>query len=333
MSDAAGTWPPGPEGNFEQYRQKVLRLLKYLEEFVKLKGATPVLDVARYVDDGLLLWFNDLPRTDGVFCQAWEEPPEGQADFWLSVQKQDLPACPPLDPDVEPWVEVADVQASDGPEPRLSATAYLPVAPAKPESPSSEPNAEDDGNEEPQPHVSQHKLEEHPEVSEAWKRYLAKWRPWAREHARRASVQRVYASLYSAYQKQKRFGEAYELVVGLGLLSSNRHEGQRVRRHVVAAQAQLDFDAKRGVISLRCPPHRRGPGCVSRTSFLSLTKGLCPKPTWLSKNSLGWSATPFGIGLKWTRCFRSWANSIPPAPGPQFLSNLEPRRTRGWPDS
>ena len=329
MSDAAGTWPPGPEGNFEQYRQKVLRLLKYLEEFVKLKGATPVLDVARYVDDGLLLWFNDLPRTDGVFCQAWEEPPEGQADFWLSVQKQDLPACPPLDPDVEPWVEVADVQASDGPEPRLSATAYLPVAPAKPESPSSEPNAEDDGNEEPQPHVSQHKLEEHPEVSEAWKRYLAKWRPWAREHARRASVQRVYASLYSAYQKQKRFGEAYELVVGLGLLSSNRHEGQRVRRHVVAAQAQLDFDAKRGVISLRCPPPPEGARLRIEDEFLEPDERPLPEAYLAVQEQLGLVGDAIWDRAQMDPVLRSWANSIPPAPGPQFLSNLEPPADAG----
>ncbi len=324
MSDVADTRSPGPEGNFERYREKVLALLKYLEEFVKLKSATPVLEVSRYADDGLLLWFHELPKTNGVFCQAWEQPPEGQADLWLSVQKQDLPTYPPLDPDLEPWVEMADVQRSDGPEPRLRTTAYLPVVAVAPEDPSLESDAKVGGDGEPQPQVSQHKLEDHPEVSEAWQRYLPKWRPWAREHARRASVQRVYASLYSAYQKQKRLGEAYELIVGLGLFSSHQGEGRRVRRHVVAAQAQLDFDAKRGVISLRCPPPPEGARVRIEDEFLEPDERPLPEAYRLAQEHLGLVGDAIWDRAQMDEVLRSWANSIPPAPGPQFSGNLEP---------
>jgi hypothetical protein len=113
----------------EKYRPRVLQLLRFLEEYVKLKGASPVRDVAQYANDGLVLWFDELPRENAVTCQAWAVPAEGQSDLWLRVQKQDLPPCPKLPDGLEPWVELTEVQRSGGPEPQLRSVAFLPVPP------------------------------------------------------------------------------------------------------------------------------------------------------------------------------------------------------------
>lgn len=52
--------------------------------------------------------------------------------------------------------------------------------------------------------------------------------------------------MFAIHQSQLRLGEAYELVLGLGLLTWQTPSGQRVRRHLVVADASLDFEPKQG---------------------------------------------------------------------------------------
>jgi hypothetical protein len=63
-------------------------------------------------------------------------------------------------------------------------------------------------------------------------------------------VQQVYGNLFSIYQQQKRLGESFELRIGLGLLSWQTPTGERIYRHIIAGQANINFDANRGVISV-----------------------------------------------------------------------------------
>ena len=63
-------------------------------------------------------------------------------------------------------------------------------------------------------------------------------------------MQRVYTRLFSIYQKQQRLGEQYEVVLGLGLLSWKTSEGHHIRRHIVTAQTDLQFELSRGIISV-----------------------------------------------------------------------------------
>ena len=52
------------------------------------------------------------------------------------------------------------------------------------------------------------------------------------------------------YQKQKRLGESFEVVIGAGLLTWQPPHGVEVKRHVVVAQASVEFDESTGVISI-----------------------------------------------------------------------------------
>jgi hypothetical protein len=95
-------------------------------------------------------------------------------------------------------------------------------------------------------------LSEHPEVGRAWEAYLVRdWRPWKEQHARWQDVQDAYARLFATNQDLQRLGEDYELVVGFGYLTWRHASGYVVRRHLLVAQAALDFDAARGVFSVR----------------------------------------------------------------------------------
>lgn len=312
--------------DLDQYREKVVKLLRYLEEYVKLRGASAILDVAKYADDGLLLWFHELPKTKVIVCQAWPDATDEQTDLWLRVPKQDLPPYPALPNDLEPWVELAEVQRSGGAEPQLRPIAYLPVPPPGSEKPEQQPEEAAEEGEETQPKVWQHRIEDHPELQKVWQRYLVGWRPWSEEHARKAAIQRVYASLYSAYQKQKRFGEAYELVVGLGLLNHQQQRGQRVRRHVLAAQAEVEFDSKKGVISLRCPPPPDGARVQAEDEFLDPEQRPLPEAYEALREQLRLLGDAIWDRTQIDSILRGWANSIPPAPSPQYAEMLTPPR-------
>lgn len=306
---------------FEKYRPRVLQLLRFLEGYVKLKSASPVRDVAQFANDGLVLWFADLPRENAIFCQAWSEPAEGQSDLWLRVQKQELPPCPPVPEELEPWVDLSEVQRSGGPRPKLRAVAFLPFPPVDSEDAGGgSPGGEDDAD--PQRNqVWQHRIEEHPEVPDRWQAYLERWDRWSQDHARKSAIQRVYASLYSAYQKHKRMGEEYELIVGLGLLIRDQARGPAIRRHTLAAQAVLEFDAKKGIISLRCPPVPGG-AHVQPEDFLEPDEA----PLREAHAELEDGLSVLGDAI-WDRAqllpiLRGWANSIPPSPGPTFSDAL-----------
>jgi len=64
------------------------------------------------------------------------------------------------------------------------------------------------------------RLEDSPGIKAQWERYVeSQWWPWAIEERCLQPVQSIYNELFAAYQNQERLGEAYEVVVGVGLLA------------------------------------------------------------------------------------------------------------------
>lgn len=68
------------------------------------------------------------------------------------------------------------------------------------------------------------------------------------------SVHKVYSKLFAIHQEQLRLGEEYELVLALGLLTWQTPSGQRVRRHLIVANAVLEFEARLGKFTVRPLP-------------------------------------------------------------------------------
>ena len=184
-------------------RDKAARLFTYLKEFVQLRWV-PIRDCSNYES---VLWFHQVPREQGCFSVAWGSPREDD-DVWLEVRKQSEPRCPPIPQACQRWVDPAEVSDSEQ-EPELKPVIAAPSLNA-----SSEPAGELEGP------PSFLKLEDHPQVQEQWLRYLIEqWNPWAERHRRWESVQRIYGELFSMHSRQKRLGEEYELLLGLGLLT------------------------------------------------------------------------------------------------------------------
>jgi hypothetical protein len=211
--------------NPDELRDKAVRLFTYLKEVCQLRFVV-VRDCRNYDQ---LLWFNDIPREPECFCIAWNGPTEAN-DSWIEVRRSLEPPCPTVPQACQEWTSSAELANSAG-TPALRERILAPVRDGEP--------------------PSYIELSQRPDVHEKWRDYVeTKWVEWAKVHRRWKSVQQVYGKLFSIYQQQKRLGESFELRIGLGLLSWQTPTGERVYRHILAGQANISFDANRGIISV-----------------------------------------------------------------------------------
>jgi hypothetical protein len=221
---------------------KVTRLLDYLLRLASLRTRL-IRDIAEYEK---VLWLSSVPHERGCFTQAWGRDEEHEPDEWLEVQNRREPELPTVPAQCENWVDLTALRnKSDLPELLSEITRQVP-----------NPDWRDESDEpETIPHTED--LQDHPEVQRAWDRYVEqKWLPWTEEHNTWESIHKAYSSLFAIHQEQLRLGEEYELVLGLGLLTWQTPTGQRVRRHLIAADALLEFEARLGNFTVR--PHTEG---------------------------------------------------------------------------
>lgn len=228
--------------NFQGDNEKAIRLIDFLLRLAQLR-AKLIRDIADYQK---VLWVWSIPHERGCFTRAWGRDEEDGSDEWLEVQNRREPELPDVPPQCKDWVNLSALRNKNClPEliPEITRQNLLP----------------DWGEDSDQPKTILHtdRLEDHPEVQQAWERYLQdKWLPWTEEHNTWQKVHEVYSALFAIHQEQLRLGEEYELVLGLGLLTWQTPNGQRVRRHLVVADANLEFEARLGRFTVR--PHADG---------------------------------------------------------------------------
>ncbi len=222
-------------GTTDPTRERAIALFRFLKELTELRSKT-IRTVDQYDE---VLWLADLPREAEVTCAAWGSSDDAAVtETWIEIRRPDLPPAPQPDPELQAWLVSEQVQDSSGEMPELRDGIQFRIESGPGEDP---PDA---------PFVPR-RIEDFPEIKTKWEQYVEdEWWPWAERDRRMQRVQRVYASLYSIYQKQQRLGEQYEVVLGLGLLSWKPLHQHEIRRHLVTAQTSLRFDATRGVIAV-----------------------------------------------------------------------------------
>ncbi len=221
-------------------RSKIIRLVDYLTRLASLRTKT-IRDIADYERT---LWIADIPCEKGCFTLAWGRDEEFEPDVWVEVQNQREPELPGVPEKCEDWVERSSLRnKADLPE--LLSEITIEV-----ENPDWV-----EGSDEPEYIWRTERIQDHPGVQQTWGRYVEdKWLSWMEEHNRWESIHQVYSALFAIHQEQIRLGEEYELVLGLGLLTWKPPTGQRVCRHLIVANAFLEFEARLGKFTVRPMP-------------------------------------------------------------------------------
>ncbi len=214
---------PLPGGETEEVvRDRAIRLFTFLREYTQLR----VRSLRTTESYEHVIWLADVPSGPGCFSAAAARE-EKDAEVWVEVHRPDLEAPPPPPADLAPWLDPDRLADSSAATPPLVGASAAAVA--------------GDGG----AFVSQ------PWLRRAYDEYVERhWRPWAERDRVCQEQQRIYTELYRLHQLQQRFGEAYEVVVGIGLLAWRTPSGAMIDRHLVVAQTDVRFDAERGVITV-----------------------------------------------------------------------------------
>lgn len=211
-------------------REKATRLIDYLIKLASLQTKT-IRDIDEYSQ---ILWIKDIPHKKGCFTQAWGPNSEYDEDIWIEVQLPNEPILPSVPPICSEWIDLVKIhETSHNPE-LLESIIRQIVNPQWAE-----------GSDSPEFINQTIQLEDHKEVQLVWANYLEqKWIPWAELHKDWESIFNTYSILFSMNQTLLKQGEDFDIILGLGLLSWQTPSNQHVRRHLIIANSQLEFEAK-----------------------------------------------------------------------------------------
>lgn len=226
---------------FEQ-KDKTIRLLDYLHAVASL-NTNLIRDVSEYEN---VLWLSAIPHEPGCHTQAWGRDEGCEPDDWIVVQSRREPELPAVPVQCNDWVSQESLRVKND----------LPVLVPHIIRQIQNPDWLE-GSDQPEIIHREENLEDYPEIKREWENYVKnKWLTWSELHNKWEKVHKIYSELFSIYQSQRRLGEEYELVLGLGLLTWRTPTGQQVRRHTVVADAVLDFEVGPGKFTVR--PHTEG---------------------------------------------------------------------------
>src|SRR5579884_1130932 len=204
---------PLPGGEVaEEIRDRAVRLFTFLREYTQLRvRSIRTTDAYEQV-----VWLSEIPQAAGCYCSALTR-----------TQK-----------DAEIWVEIHQPDPQPPPDPPFALRACLDLSLLGDSSQEAPPLADGAATLEP-------------ELRLAYETYVDRfWRPWAEADRVLQHQQRIYTDLFRLHHLQQRFGEAYEVVMGIGLLAWRTPSGATIHRHLIVAQTDVRFDPERAVITV-----------------------------------------------------------------------------------
>ena len=277
-------------------------LFEFLKSFNKLKRR-PQLNIKSYEE---VIWFYDLPKEKECYSITYHMDSEKvHFDKWIEIKKPKRNPCPKPPEKIEPWLK-GNKYDKHTEEPQL--LKYRIQDPPTNFRETTYENMEAD----------RVLLEDHPEIKQIFENYLnQKWIPWALEEKRLESVLETYNRLYKIYNTQSFQGEVYELVLGLGFLSTKNEKGSDIRRHIVTTPVFIDFNSTTGTLTV-------GPG--EQAVGLSLEMDMLrdserPKNCDEINQQLSDLNNDFWVKEEFDNNLKSWLNSYDP--NGQFFKDFE----------
>ena len=216
---------------------KVIRLIDFLVRLTSIRSKIER-DISQYE---CVVWISSLPNDKNCYTRAWGSSAEHDEDEWLEVQSIREPVMPSVPEICKGWVD-PDTLQNYSELPNINHKTILEI----------KNPLWHEGSDEALTIERNVVLDDFPEVKKTWEKYLQEeWKVWSEKHSEWGKVHAVYSNLFSIYQQQLRLGEEYELVLGIGLLNWLTPTNQKIRRHLVIADAQLEFEANLGKFTVR----------------------------------------------------------------------------------
>jgi very-short-patch-repair endonuclease len=222
------------ESDDQQKHDRLARarsLFEFLGRAQQLKTA-PVRSTESY---HTVLWFSDLPEHRAVSSAHRSSDLDPAAPlFTLDRIPRFSPPEPPSE--LEPWL--AGLLDNPAVPPVVSeSVAAIRV-------PDLAPRVTETGAE------SHIRLEDHPDITDAFAGWLPRWQAWADIERKDRPVRDLYGSLFSTYVTAGGHPEELELVVGVGCLSWAPAGHPVVRRHMLTSPAIVHFDDDTGRLTV-----------------------------------------------------------------------------------
>ena len=161
-------------------------------------------------------------------------------------------------------------------------------------------------------------LEDSPEIEKAFKSYLEKWRLWSKEYERLSPILKLYEDLFKIYRKNQTQPEDYQIILGLGLLSSKNRRGKDIKRHIIETPLSIRFDSIQGKITVE--PFGQSAELSLETDMLEQSEK--PQNSDSIKSELSNLSNDFWKKEEFYNCLKSWLNSYDS--GGQFFKSNAP---------
>ena len=294
-------------------KEKLKNLFRFLKEFHSLK-AKKKYDMESYEK---VLWLHDIPKEKECFSIIQKMTTDTfnkdscNFDKWIEIKKPKRNPCPKPPSEIMPWLK-----ESENPENPPQLLSFVIK-----DSPS---DLKERANEEKE--NARIFLEDRPEIKRIFENWLSqKWIPWAGEEKRLRAVSKPYNILYEIYKKNDVLGEVYQIILGLGLLSSKNRKGRPIERHIVTTPISIDFDSVSGAVSVG--PYEHGAE-LSLETDMPLTESEKPGNCDEINNQLSDLSNDFWIKEEFYNQLRSWLNSYDS--NGQFVKKFEKPATESW---
>jgi len=211
--------------NIDSQKQKYINLFKYLKEFALLRD-----DVVRNIEQSskyeFCLWLNDIPIVKGFECIIWNDIQDKETANWIQIKKPKEPEKPTLSEKLKPWILLVDNITDINIIPSLTEKISI--------------------------NDTILEIKDYPNIKKEFNLYLEKWLEWSEKYKDYLSLMTVYNKFFNIHKQYKKFGEDYELIIGLGLLcfKTDGEAKSVIKRHCFVADASIDFLPEKGIFTI-----------------------------------------------------------------------------------
>lgn len=215
---------------------RAISLFRFLARAKQLSSKT-VFDVAKYKDNGEVIWLHKVPIHDAVSLQSQEvdglKDPSGAL---LKVERVARPLPPKPGDELSVWLDgpYDDYVREPGLRDEILAEIDLD-------------EFVDDGL---TPDIPLRLLAQEPDIQNLFLDWLGLWLEWAKEVASLWEVTQLYSELFEIRNQVSSGSFEYELVIGFGLLEWVPSGHTAIRRHLLTCPAEITADGETGSLTL-----------------------------------------------------------------------------------